>query len=154
MEIDYKQKYLKYKLKYTQLKSQIGGDEIDKYKENIIKNFDELFKSLGYDTNGYEELSTNITNFTDFLTNITNDNNKINIESLDKFTRIINILTLKLTKLQEITKNISSNRCVDKGCKDAYKEKINNYTKLKTNLKKLIKTLKNIHKTYKKQSKK
>jgi septation ring formation regulator EzrA len=155
MEIDYKQKYLKYKLKYTQLKSQIGGDDkIDEYKENIIKNFDELFKSLGYETKDYEELSTNISNFTNFLTDITDDNKKIIIESLHKFKNIIKILTLKLTLLKKITTKISSDRCVDKGCTDAYKEKINKYTKLITNLKELIKTLKNIHKTYKKKSKK
>ena len=123
MEIDYKQKYLKYKLKYTQLKSQIGGDEIDKYKENIIKNFDELFKSLGYETNDYDDLKSNITDFTNFLTNITDDNKKSIIKSLHKFEYIINILKDKLKLLQEITTKISSKRCVDKGCKYAYKEK-------------------------------
>jgi hypothetical protein len=153
MEIDYKQKYLKYKLKYTQLKSQIGGDDkIDEYTQNIIHNFNELGESRSYQTKGYEELSKNITDFTNFLT--TDDNKKSINQSLDKFEYIINILKEKLKLLKIYTKNISSDRCVDEGCRDAYIEKKDKYTKLKTNLKELRKTLKKIHKTYKKQSKK
>ena len=153
MEIDYKHKYLKYKLKYIHLKSQIGGDKIDNYKNNIIENFDELFNSRGYETNGYDDLSKNISDFTNFLTNVTDDNKKIIIQSLDKFTPIINILTIRLKKLKEIINNISSKSCgKTQHCIKSYTEKKDKYKKLKTNLKELIKTLENIHKTYKKQS--
>ena len=63
--MDYTKKYLKYKLKYLNLKKLYGGAEIDRTKTEIIENLNILFKSKNMDEliNNYEEILKHNINF-------------------------------------------------------------------------------------------
>ena len=63
--MDYTKKYLKYKLKYLNLKKLYGGAKIDRTKTEIIENLNILFKSKNMDEliNNYQEILKHNINF-------------------------------------------------------------------------------------------
>jgi hypothetical protein len=129
MEIDYRQKYLKYKLKYKTLQSQIGGDINILY--NNIKQYIESFlntaSGLQYDQTEYDNIVTNITDLYNFLSDKNNKNKIIKITNYDQrityLTKQYDLIQNILNNMSTIQKNCCKNQDCE-NCKNIVKEKI------------------------------
>ena len=124
--MDYKQKYLKYKAKYLDLKQQIGGDGYEKYDpvRDLEKNIKLLIKNINEDKT--------INNKKDRITEVYNNKLKYELDSLKIIENIKKIEFLskskECTKYKYIIEFIKLFDPKQKNMKKAFEEKLKKLT--------------------------
>ena len=149
MDTDYKQKYLKYKLKYLELCAQIGGNkEFEKLYNILINTKDEFKGAWGSQT---ADIYNTSKKSADKLESFIHDNDNKNalsnmtIEYIDDKINNLNRFISALIGNISTTKT-NKNRGCNKECKNNSDDKIKKYNILITKLKNITNILTHIKK--------
>jgi hypothetical protein len=154
--MEFKNKYLKYKLKYLTLLNQIGGN-IEQMYNNIIRELANYDKQIDHENKHPNK--TLILHINDLLTFLKTPHNKSLKLKSDKLDKMINKLISYIKEIEEYIIIIAPfhenqysekmknyiNKCLNKDeCIKEYTQKVETYKTLKRNLSILIGKLNNL----------